>query len=83
MLAELECINKTCVLNIPHSPESLNLQGCSYSASQCLLAYVKVHHLIVDSLSSCSLSQLDIRHHEMLFVGPDQHVSQVSLEPLS
>jgi len=80
VLAELKCVNETCVLYISHPIICLNLKrGCNSSAHSFFFDMV-LHHRLVDSSSSGSLSQLHIGHHQMFFVRISQHVFQILLQ---
>lgn len=39
-----------------------------------------IHHIVVDSVSSRSLSKLNVRHHQVLLIGVLKHVFQISLQ---
>ena len=42
-----------------------------------------LHHCLIDSSGSCSLSEFNVGHHEVLFICVPKHIFQILLEFLS
>jgi len=58
----------------------LDLAGGSGPSPHCLFLDVVLNHRLVDFPCCSSLSQLNIGHHEVLFVTVAQHVLQIFLQ---
>lgn len=61
----------------------LDFERCCNSLPHRFLFDVVVHHVLENSPRGGPFTQLDIRHHEVLFIFVTQHVLQVSLQFLS
>lgn len=80
ILAEFESIDETCIFIVSHPIECLNLESCGDSPSHGLLFEMVLHHIVVNSASSRSLSKLNVRHHQMLLIIVREHIFQISLQ---
>lgn len=80
ILAQLQGIDKTCILDISHSVKCLNFETSLYSSPHGFLFLMILHHGVIDSSCSCSLSELNVRHHQMLLVGVPEHVLKIFLK---
>ena len=80
VLAEFESIDETCIFVVSHPIKCLNLKSCGDSSSHGLLFEMIVHHIVVNSASSRSLSKLYVRHHQMLLIRVLEHIFQISLQ---
>ena len=80
IFTELQSVNETRILDISHSVICLQFQSCCDSTTHCFLLDVVLHHRLVDSACCCSFPELNVRHHEVLFIGVAEHVFEVLLQ---
>lgn len=78
--AELKSIDETCIFIVSHPIECLNLESCVDSSSHGLLFEMVLHHIVINSSGSGSLSKLYVRHHQMLLISVLKHIFQISLQ---
>ena len=80
ILAQLQGINETCILDISHPIKCLNFETSLNSPSHSFLFLMILHHSVIDSPSCSSLPELNVGHHQMLLIGVPEHVLEILLE---
>ena len=83
VLAQFERLYETGIFDESHSVIGLDFECCCDSLPHRLFLDIVIDHVFEYSPGCRPLSQLDIRHHEVLLVFVTQHIFQVSLQFLS
>ena len=80
ILAQLQGIDETCILDISHPVKCLNLETSLNSSPHSFFFLMILHHGVIDSPCSCSLSEFNVRHHQVLLISVPEHVLKILLK---